>query len=150
MAARTRSLTEPGAHDDVERLAAGLRIAEVAPSSRKAGPTRFQRSLVERPRPVLDVRVRQDELAAAGLTRGRHDGLAAVATRDHPHGVYAPRMKTTCARPRSLGRIPSRGPTCFTPRSFASRRPSPAKPGPYMTMLRAKSLRDALPTRPIR
>ena len=149
MAARTRSLPEPGTDDDVERVAAGLRVAEVAPSSRTAGPTRVQRSLVERPRPVLDVRVRQDELAAAGLTRGRHDGLAAVATRDRPHGGYAPRMKTTWARPRSPRRIPSRGPTCFTPRSFASRRPSPTNPGRYMTMLRAKSLREALPTRPI-
>ena len=49
--------------------------------------------------------------------------------------VYGPRMKTTCARPSSRARIPSSGVTSFTRRSRARRRPSPAKPGLYMTML---------------
>ena len=149
MAGRARWLTKPGTDDDVERLAVGLCVAEVAPAPRKAGLIQVQRSIVEGPRPVLDVRFRQRELASAVRTRGHHDGLPAVATRDRRHSGYAPRMKTTCARPRSPARIPSSGPTCFTPRSLARRRPSPANPGRYMTMLRAKSLCEALPTRPI-
>ena len=48
-------------------------------------------------------------------------------------------MKTTCARPRSLARMPSSGVTSFTPRSLPSRLPSPAKPGLYITMLRGTS-----------
>ena len=57
-------------------------------------------------------------------------------------------MKTACARPSWPRRIPSSGVTSRTPRSLPSRRPSPANPGRYMTMLRA-TCRGAFVTAPI-
>ena len=49
---------------------------------------------------------------------------------------YEPRMNTACAPWSCAGRMPSSGPTSLTPRSRASRRPSPSNPRRYMTIER--------------
>ena len=87
-------------------------------------------------------RTRSTRRATSGRRADRSTSPATRSTRAAARRGprdYGPRMKTTCARPSSCGRIPSSGVTSFTPRSLPSRLPSPANPGLYMTMLRGTS-----------